>query len=183
MKKIGITIIVGIILGLGIGFGGISVLASPKNAIIQTTTNTKLTGIITSIDAKSIILNKIPGSTITNFAFHNIPIPAYSSISVNGNKEYKISVNAKTGKIISSTDARFKNSDISATAPNGLISNIKAREIASTKVPNSKLVGLSLDFNNPIPEYDLIMQTSKDKFYISINAKTGTLITLTKIKI
>ena len=184
MKKIGITIILGIIIGTGIGFGGITALSSSN---YQSTTNiilkSKPSNTITALAAKSIILNKIPGSIITNFNFENIKTPIYQSVALNGTTQYTVQVNALTGVITSLTTKKVKNSSFDTQAPVGLISESKAIDIASSKITNSKLTGLALNYNSIAPEYDIIMQTSKDNNYICINAKNGKIISSTSIAI
>ena len=184
MKKIGITIILGIIIGTGIGFAGVTALGSSnhttsKNTIIAT----KTSNIIAPIAAKSIILNKIPGSTITSFNFENSKDGTYMATAVNGTTEYTISVNATTGAIINLSNKTVANITANMETPSGFISEKKAIDIATTKVPNSKLTGLSLNYKNIAPEYDLIMQTTKTKNYICINAKTGDIISSNSINL
>ncbi|MGL5573979.1 MAG: PepSY domain-containing protein [Sarcina sp.] len=184
MKKIAITAIIGLLIGTGIGFGGISVLATPSH-VSPVTTNTALSipnGIIPIIEAKSIALNKEPGSTIVSTDFIDGAVPTYKIITANGTNEYTISINGKTGDIISSIKTTTKTPLTFKANINGVISETQAREIASKAVPNSTLTGLTLDYQNlATPEYDIIQQTAQNKYYVCINAKTGDIISNTQI--
>lgn len=183
MKKIAIAVIVGLIVGAGVGFSGISVLAAPNHKPVITTSSTLTipNGVIPIIEAKSIALNAEPGSTIVSTDFTNDSTPNYRIITANGNTEYTISINGKTGNIISSIKSTAKTPLTFTSNINGIITETKARQIASKKVPGSTLTGLTLDYQNlTTPEYDIIQQTAKNKYYICINAKTGDIISITE---
>ena len=185
MKKIFIAIIMGLIIGTVIGFCGINVLASPKNIDMVNITTSSISlpkGLIPLIEAKSIALNKEPGSIIISTDFNNDAIPTYKIITVNTSTQYNISIDAKTGDIINCSKNHIKTPLIFSSNINGIISESKAKEIASKEVPNSMLIGFTLDYENlAIPQYDIIQKTTQNKYYICINAKTGDIISSTKI--
>lgn len=185
MKKFSIAIIIGLIIGTIIGFGGVSVLASPKNIDIVNTKTSSISlpkGLIPLIEAKSIALNKVPGSTIISTDFNDNTVPTYKIIVVNTSTQYNISINARTGDIINFSKNHIKTPLVFSSNINGIISESKAKEIASKEVPKSMLIGFTLDYKNlAIPQYDIIQKTTKNKYYICINAKTGDIISSTKI--
>lgn len=192
MKKsfIAIAIISGIVIGAIIGFGGLSALSHTGASTTTGSANTIITkpdGMISTVDAKSIILNKVPGAILMNFDFTTGDLPVYDATVVNGKNEYNIKVNAKTGDISSFTQesSNFSGTmtdvNSSIVSENGFISTNKARDIASVKVPNANVVGVTLNYQGITPEYDLILSTSSTKNYICINAKTGDIISNTSM--
>lgn len=188
MKKsfIAIAIISGIVIGAIIGFGGLAALShtgiKADSKGTATTIITKPADVISTSDAKSIVLNKVPGGVITNFYFANGDVSTYDATVVNGKNEYSVKVNAKTGDISSfdKTSSDFKGTvaDVNAgvVSQNGFISSDKAKEIALAKVPNSDITGISLNYEGITPEYDLVLTNATNKVYICLNAKTGDII-------
>lgn len=90
LKQLGILGI-GTVVGLTVSAGLISTNANP-NANIN---------LITSEEAKEIILKKVPNGTFTEFSFDSDDkTPKYDSTVIKDNIEYEVDVDAKTGEVI-----------------------------------------------------------------------------------
>ena len=188
MKKIIIAGIAGIIIGGVISFGGIYALSDTGIAKVNVSgdISAPTSGSISLVDAQSIALNKVPGSVITSFEFDNGTTPVYEATLVSGHTEYELDINAKTGVItkFETENKDYKNSVVNSNLEviktNNFISVEKAKELALAKVPNSKIIGFSLDYESITPQYDVELITSTDKYEIDVNAKTGAIISTTK---
>ncbi len=182
MKKVFLVVLLGIIIGAVIAGGtvaltGKTALASTKNNI-----TTIPAGLISELDAKSIMLNKVPGGSLIEFKFNNGTTPSYEGKIINQNIEYTINLNAKNGNIINieKSKAPSDTSTISINAniiaENNFIQPEKAKTIALDKVPGGQLIGFSLDYAATTPEYDTIVIKNNIKHYICINANNGDIL-------
>jgi len=69
--------------------------------------------LITSQEAKNIMLNKVPGATIIEFSYDgDDAVPKYDGKLIKDNCEYEIDVNAKTGAIIKFEQENIYNGNI-----------------------------------------------------------------------
>ena len=83
---------VGIATGVGVSIAGLSYASYNASGSMK---------IITAQKAKDIMLGKVPGSTILEFSYDGDDrAPKYDGTVINGNYEYEIDVDAKTGAII-----------------------------------------------------------------------------------
>ena len=179
MKKISLVVLLGIIIGAAIATA--TVALTSKTALASTTNNitTIPTGLISELDAKSIMLNKVPGGSLIKFKFNNSATPSYQGKIVNQNVEYDINLNAKNGDIISINKSKDDNNtsiistNANIIAENNFIQPEKAKTIALDKVPGGQLTGFSLDYDATTPEYDTIVIKNNIKHYICINANNG----------
>ena len=94
--------------------------------------------LITSKEAKDIMLKKVPGATIIEFSYDgDDAIPKYDGKLIKDNCEYEIDVNAKTGAII-----KFEQENIHTNNPvssNTNINNNQTTTKPSTSTSNSSL--------------------------------------------
>lgn len=191
MKRsfIAIAIVSGLVLGGIVGFGGNAMLANSgvkSNQDGKTTVMEKPTGVITTIDAKSIILNKVPAGIITNFTFTNSTTPSYDATVVNGKNEYKVVVDAKTGDIstFDTISSDFKGNVLDISAPTSSIPPSTALKIAQEKIPDSTLSGISFNYEGlNTPEYDIVLSTKSAINYICVSAKNGDIISNNSVPI
>ncbi len=87
-----LTLGIGMIAGFGVAIAGIS------HALKGGSNNTKL---ITAEKAKTIMKNKVPGASISEFSYDtDDKLPKYDATLIKDNYEYEIDINAKTGEII-----------------------------------------------------------------------------------
>ena len=104
--------------------------------------------IITAQKAKDIMLGKVPGSTILEFSYDGDDrVPKYDGTVINGNYEYEIDVDAKTGAIIRFEQENIYNGNINnntgansnqtTTKPSTSINNSQTTTKPSTSHNNS----------------------------------------------
>ena len=87
-----LTLGIGVAVGFGVSVVGVSYAS--KNI-------TKSVKLITSEQAKSIMLNKVPGANFIEFSYDGDDMkPKYDGTLIKGDNEYEIDVDAKTGQII-----------------------------------------------------------------------------------
>ena len=87
-----LTLGIGMIAGFGVAIAGIS------HALKGGSNNTRL---ITAEKAKTIMKNKVPGASISEFSYDTDDrLPKYDATLIKDNYEYEIDINAKTGEII-----------------------------------------------------------------------------------
>lgn len=87
-----LTLGIGVAVGFGVSVVGVSYAS--KNI-------TKSVKLITSEQAKSIMLNKVPGANFIEFSYDGDDMkPKYDGTLIKDNSEYEIDVDAKTGQII-----------------------------------------------------------------------------------
>lgn len=156
--------------------------------------------------AKSIMLNKVPGATISKFYLDNDATPEYDGELIKGDYEYDISVDAVTGEIIEFSKERIRNynnptinnststnSNTNAnnnvpTNNNGITTNrtyigeSKAKSIMLSKVPGATIRGFHFD-NDSTPEYEAELIKDGYEYDISVNALTGGIIEFSKERI
>ena len=156
--------------------------------------------------AKSIMLNKVPGATISKFYLDNDATPEYDGELIKGDYEYDISVDAVTGEIREFSKERIRNynnptinnststnSNTNAnnnvtTNNNGITTNTtyigesKAKSIMLSKVPGATIRGFHFD-NDSTPEYEAELIKDGYEYDISVNALTGGIIEFSKERI
>nr|WP_317331798.1 PepSY domain-containing protein [uncultured Romboutsia sp.] len=156
--------------------------------------------------AKSIMLNKVPGATISKFYLDNDATPEYDGELIKGDYEYDISVDAVTGEIREFSKERIRNynnpttnnststnSNTNAnnnvpTNNNGSATNrtyigeSKAKSIMLSKVPGATIRGFHFD-NDSTPEYEAELIKDGYEYDISVNALTGGIIEFSKERI
>lgn len=156
--------------------------------------------------AKSIMLNKVPGATISKFYLDNDATPEYDGELIKGDYEYDISVDAVTGEIREFSKERIRNynnptinnststnSNTNAnnnvpTNNNGITTNrtyigeSKAKSIMLSKVPGATIRGFHFD-NDSTPEYEAELIKDGYEYDISVNALTGEIIEFSKERI
>lgn len=156
--------------------------------------------------AKSIMLNKVPGATISKFYLDNDATPEYDGELIKGDYEYNISVDAVTGEIREFSKERIRNynnptinnststnSNTNAnnnvpTNNNGITTNrtyigeSKAKSIMLSKVPGATIRGFHFD-NDSTPEYEAELIKDGYEYDISVNALTGEIIEFSKERI
>lgn len=156
--------------------------------------------------AKSIMLNKVPGATISKFYLDNDATPEYDGELIKGDYEYDISVDAVTGEIREFSKERIRNynnptinnststnSNTNAnnnvpTNNNGITTNrtyigeSKAKSIMLSKVPGATIRGFHFD-NDSTPEYEAELIKDGYEYDISVNALTGGIIEFSKERI
>ena len=87
-----LTLGIGVAVGFGVSVVGVSYAS--KNI-------TRSVKLITSEQAKSIMLNKVPGANFIEFSYDGDDMkPKYDGTLIKGDNEYEIDVDAKTGQII-----------------------------------------------------------------------------------
>ena len=156
--------------------------------------------------AKSIMLNKVPGATISKFYLDNDATPEYDGELIKGDYEYDISVDAVTGEIREFSKERIRNynnptinnststnSNTNAnnnvpTNNNGITTNrtyigeSKAKSIMLSNVPGATIRGFHFD-NDSTPEYEAELIKDGYEYDISVNALTGEIIEFSKERI
>ena len=156
--------------------------------------------------AKSIMLNKVPGATISKFYLDNDATPEYDGELIKGDYEYDISVDAVTGEIREFSKERIRNynnptinnststnsntnaNNNVATNNNGITTNrtyigeSKAKSIMLSKVPGATIRGFHFD-NDSTPEYEAELIKDGYEYDISVNALTGGIIEFSKERI
>ena len=156
--------------------------------------------------AKSIMLNKVPGATISKFYLDNDATPEYDGELIKGDYEYDISVDAVTGEIREFSKERIRNynnptinnststnsntnaNNNVATNNNGITTNrtyigeSKAKSIMLSNVPGATIRGFHFD-NDSTPEYEAELIKDGYEYDISVNALTGEIIEFSKERI
>ena len=156
--------------------------------------------------AKSIMLNKVPGATISKFYLDNDATPEYDGELIKGDYEYDISVDAVTGEIrefskerirnynnptINNSTSTNSNTNVNnnvTTNNNGITTNTtyigesKAKSIMLSKVPGATIRGFHFD-NDSTPEYEAELIKDGYEYDISVNALTGGIIEFSKERI
>ena len=144
--------------------------------------------------AKSIMLNKVPGATISKFYLDNDATPEYDGELIKGDYEYDISVDAVTGEIREFSKERIRNynnptiNNSTSTNNNGSTTNrtyigeSKAKSIMLSNVPGATIRGFHFD-NDSTPEYEAELIKDGYEYDISVNALTGEIIEFSKERI
>ena len=156
--------------------------------------------------AKSIMLNKVPGATISKFYLDNDATPEYDGELIKGDYEYDISVDAVTGEIREFSKERIRNynnptinnstsTNSNTNANNNVATNnntnvnnrtyigeSKAKSIMLSKVPGATIRGFHFD-NDSTPEYEAELIKDGYEYDISVNALTGGIIEFSKERI
>ena len=101
--------------------------------------------LITSQEAKNIMLNKVPGATIIEFSYDgDDAVPKYDGKLIKDNCEYEIDVNAKTGAIIKFEQENIYNGNIN----NNTGTNSNQTTKPSTSTNNTQTTKPSTSTNN-----------------------------------
>lgn len=96
------------LIGVGVLLGGTLSIATAVNANPSIGNNSIYE--INSEEAKKIMLNKVPGAKVINFYLDNDNSPEYEGKLIKNNKEYEISIDAKTGAIVDFSEEVIKTS-------------------------------------------------------------------------
>ena len=185
------TLGIGVISGFAISVVGVSYAS--QNIV----SNEKS---VTTEEAKSIMLNEVPGATILEFSYDgDDKTPKYDGTLTKDNDKYEVDVNAKTGQIIKfekeAVPVSNNNSNVNNTSTNnqqsttqqnntqnnntgtsnkGYIGESKAKSIMLNKVPDATIRKFYLD-NDSTPEYEAELLKDGYEYDISVDAKTGTI--------
>ena len=169
---------------------------------ISNTNNQNTSNLITEEKARTIMLDKVPGATITEFSYDkDDSVPKYEGTLVKDNYEYEIDVNAKTGEVTKfekekidtsnnssnsstnnqqsttkpdSTQNNVSNNTSTNTQSSSYIGEAKAKSIILSKVPGATINKFYLD-NDETPEYEAELVKGDMEYEISIDAKTGSI--------
>lgn len=153
--------------------------------------------------AKSIMLNKVPGATISKFYLDNDATPEYDGELIKGDYEYDISVDAVTGEIREFSKERIYNNTTTNTTTNNntnvnssassnkvnttttsktYIGEAKAKSIMLSKVPGATIRSFHFD-GDSTPEYEAELVKDGYEYDISVNALTGAIREFSKERI
>lgn len=122
-----LTLGIGIITGFGLSLATLSYASNSGSDNVN---------LITSEKAKTIMQNKVPGASITEFSYDGDDrVPKYDGTLVKENYEYEIDVNAKTGEVIKFEKEKIAISNNSSNSNGSNNSSINNQQ--STKKPNS----------------------------------------------
>ena len=130
-----LTLGLGIVAGFGISVVGVSYAS--QNLV----SNVKQ---VTPEVAKSIMLNKVPGATISKFYLDNDATPEYDGELIKGDYEYDISVDAVTGEIREFSKERIRNYN------NPTINNSTSTN-SNTNANNNVATNNNTNVNNNVP--------------------------------
>ena len=170
-----LTLGIGMIAGFGLSLAGLSYAS--KNG----SNNVNL---ITSEKAKTIMLDKVPGATITEFSYDgDDKIPTYDGTLIKDNYEYEVDVNAETGEVIKFEKEKVSISNTNNKNTSNLITEEKARTIMLDKVPGATITEFSYDKDDSVPKYEGTLVKDNYEYEIDVNAKTGEVIKFEKEKI
>ena len=170
-----LTLGIGMIAGFGLSLAGLSYAS--KNG----SNNVNL---ITSEKAKTIMLDKVPGATITEFSYDgDDKIPTYDGTLIKDNYEYEVDVNAETGEVIKFEKEKVSISNTNNQNTSNLITEEKARTIMLDKVPGATITEFSYDKDDSVPKYEGTLVKDNYEYEIDVNAKTGEVTKFEKEKI
>jgi len=115
-----------------------------KEQIFQSNNTSNTIDLITSQEAKDIMLNKVPGATIIEFSYDgDDATPKYDGKLIKDNCEYEIDVNAKTGAIIkfeqeNKNNNTSTNNNQTTTKPSTSTNNNQTTTKPSTSTNNNQ---------------------------------------------
>ena len=128
---------------------------------------------LTKIQAKNIILEKVPDGKILEFSYDNENnSPKYESEIVKDTMKYQVDVDAETGKIINFEQEVLKDQNDRKTSDR-LISEDKAIDTMINKVPKATVQKFNLDKDGENAEYEGVLTKADTKYEITVDAKTG----------
>ncbi|GAA0106769.1 hypothetical protein UT300013_33940 [Paraclostridium sordellii] len=81
-----------------------------KDTILKNSTSQKNNTFIGENKARELMLNQVPGAKVINFYLDNDNTPEYEGKLIKNNKEYEISIDAKTGTILDFSEEVIKTS-------------------------------------------------------------------------
>lgn len=100
-----------LLLGLGVVIGGGLSIAGLSTALAGS--NKQISDLISEEKAKAIMMEKVPGATITEFSLDNDDnAPKYDGRLVKDNYEYEVDVDAGTGAIIEFEKEKIDSTDV-----------------------------------------------------------------------
>lgn len=100
-----------LLLGLGAVIGGGLSIAGLSTVLAGS--NNQIANLISEEKAKSIMMEKVPGATITEFSLDNDDnTPKYDGTLVKDNYEYEVDVDAGTGAIIEFEKEKINSTDV-----------------------------------------------------------------------
>ena len=181
-KKISMLGLVSLILSTNCTF---IVNADTVNTKSTTNVSVNARAMISKEKAKQIMLNRVGGGTLVEFYFdYDDGIPVYEGKIINGNYEYEIDVNANNGYIIKfERDHRDYDDDYDyghgnmgnngSSVIKQLIGETKARQIMLNRVPGGKIIYVTFDYDDGVPEYEGKIVKGNREYEISIHGYTG----------
>ena len=170
-----LTLGIGMIAGFGLSLAGLSYASKNGNNNVN---------LITSEKAKTIMLDKVPGATITEFSYDgDDKIPKYDGTLIKDNYEYEVDINAETGEVIKFEKEKVSISNTNNQNTSNLITEEKARTIMLDKVPGATITEFSYDKDDSVPKYEGTLIKDNYEYEIDVNAKTGEVIKFEKEKI
>jgi len=140
--------------------------------------------------AKQIMLNKVGGGKIVEFSSdYDDGILIYEGKVISGNYEYEIEVHGNTGKVIKfekdyrdydddygnigNTGSNNNTGNTGSSVSKKLIGETKARQIMLNKVPNGKIVYITLEYDDGVPEYEGKVVKGNREYEITVHGYTG----------
>ena len=120
-----LTLGIGVAVGFGVSVVGVSYAS--KNI-------TRSVKLITSEQAKSIMLNKVPGANFIEFSYDGDDMkPKYDGTLIKGDNEYEIDVDAKTGQITKCEKEviAISNNSTNSNTANNTTTNTQQNTVAS----------------------------------------------------
>ena len=127
--------------------------------------------------AKEIVLQKVPGATITKIELERDDgRVAYEGEAQKGKVEYEFDIDAYTGAILSWEEEQSHHSG-SGTQPAGKVIGIKqVKAILEKKMPGAIIVDLDMDTVNGRLLYEGEVRKSGTEYDFEIDATTGTIL-------
>ncbi|MGL5713926.1 MAG: PepSY domain-containing protein [Paraclostridium sp.] len=148
----------------------------------NTNKNTKVEQVefITEEKVNKIVLEDTPNGKIIEFSLDENDVKPNYDVSVSdGKTTYEYEIDAVNGDILKK-ETKTENTNID---DKDLIGEEKAKEIALAKVPNGKVIGISLDKDDNIVNYDITISDNEYEYEYEIHAKDGSIIAESKEKI
>lgn len=165
-----------------------SVGCSKDNKDINNNTNkdtgepVKQMDFISEEKVKEIVLAEIANGEILEYSLDADDVkPNYDVTISDGKTTYEYEIDAVTGDILTK-ETKTETDDMTIDKKD-LIGEEKAKEIALSKVPNGKVIEISLDSNDNIVNYDITISDDEYEYEYEINAKDGSIIAESKEKI
>ena len=134
---------------------------------------------ISVTQAEQIMLNKVPGGILTEFSFdYDNRISSYEGKIRKENMEYEIKVDANSGTILK-FEYDYKDGNIGNTNSSiskNLIGETKAKQIMLEKVPGGKVIFITFEYDDGMPEYEAKIVKGNMEYEISVNGYTGSIL-------
>lgn len=135
---------------------------------------------ITEDKVNEIVLKDMPNGKIVEFSLDETDVkPNYDVTISDGKTTYEYEIDAVSGEVLKK-ETNTENTNIDET---GLIGEEKAKSIALEKVPNGKVIGISLDSDDNMSNYDVTISDDEYEYEYEIDAKDGSIINESKEKL